>query len=320
VRIAIIGTGGVGAHFGSCLIRGGEEVHLVTTPRHVEAIRGGGVVDLTDEGEARAHPASVTSDPGDIGPVDAVVVAVKLYQFEDATGRIGPLIGPGTVALTLQNGVTAPGMLGRRIGADHVLPGTANIVAWLEGPGRVRQTGGRPAVAIAARPLGSPRPDPRDRQAGGADPRAQALADAFARGGVSARLARDIDRTLWEKFALICTMGGVNALAHATTGEVRSFPPTRRLMEQSLAEVRAVATARGVALTDEDCARVLAQLDAVQAGSTTSMQRDLEQGRPSEFDALNGALVALADESGVDVPLQRVICAVLGLHAHRGHV
>ncbi len=322
MRIAIIGTGGVGAHYGSCLIRGGQEVHLVTTPRHVEAIEAGGLVDVTDGGTQILRPASATTDPADVGPVDAVIVTVKLYQFEAATARADALIGPGTVALTLQNGVSAPGLLARRIGPDHVLPGTAAIVAWLEGPGRVRQTGGRPSVTIAARTLadaeapssGAGTPSSR------ADPRAQALADAFARGGVGATLAEDIDRALWTKFALICTMGGVNTLADATVGEVRSFPPTRALMEESLDEVLAVARARGVGLTPEDCAGVLAQLDGVAADSTTSMQRDLQQGRPSELGFLNGALVDLAREAGVDVPLHRTIVAVAGLHARRGRV
>lgn len=313
MRIAVIGTGGVGAFLGGALIDAGAEVHLVSTPRHVEAVRARGLVLASDEGERVLTPASITTDAAGIGTVDAVLVTTKLYQLEEALAGLEHLVGPDTLVLTLQNGVSAPGMVAGRVGADHVVPGLAVIVAWVEGPGRVRRTGPVPGITIGAHPLSA-------APGGDADPRCGALVEAVRAGGLHADVAGDVWRALWKKFSLITTMGGVNCLANATTGEVRSFGPTRDLMERSLAEVRALANARGVALSQHDTEDVMAQLDRVAESSTTSMQRDLRSGHVSELPWLNATVVEMAAESGVDVPFHTIATAVMSLFARRGHV
>lgn len=313
MRIAVIGTGGVGAFFGGALIDAGEEVHFVSTPRHVEAVGTSGLRIDTDEGGRVVRPASITTDAGTIGTVDAVIVATKLYQLADSLRSLDALVGPDTVVLTLQNGVSAPGMVADRVGEDRVVPGLAVIVAWVEGAGHVRQSGPRPSVTIGSHTLGAGGDAPTD-------PRCSALVDSLRRGGVGAALDPDIDRALWRKFSLITTMGAVNCLANATTGEVRSFAPTRELMLRSLTEVRALADARGIGLTEDDVAVVMAQLDAAAASSTTSMQRDLQAGHVSELPWLNATVVDLAGEAGVDVPFHSIATAVMGLFARRGHV
>lgn len=348
MKIALIGTGGIGGYFGACLIADGQEVHLVSTARHVEAISTHGLRITTDDGDRVVHPASVTTDPHHVGEVDLVLVALKMPQLRAGLDELAPLVGPHTVVVSLQNGVSAPEMLVHALGAGHVVPGLAVIVSWVEGPGHIRQIGGAPGLVVgehllpaSRRPIPSlPDPDaptrsdqhvgvpgpsthPSTPPARSGDPLPSTIAElvaALRRQGVRASTDRDIDHALWVKFALIATFGAVNTLAHATIGEVRSFAPTRALMLRSLEEVRQVAATRGVDLTPTDLSGVLDQLDAVSADSTTSMQRDLTAGRESELPDLNGALVDMADRAGLDIPFQRTATAVLSLHALRGHV
>lgn len=115
-------------------------------------------------------------------------------------------------------------------------------------------------------------------------------------------------------------MGGVNVLANATVGEIRSFDETHALWTKSVKEVQSVARASGVDLTNEDCEKIVGELDSYPEASTSSMQRDLIAGKLSELEYLNGALVAKADAAGIDVPLQRLIVTIARLHAKRGRV
>ncbi|MDN6795436.1 MAG: 2-dehydropantoate 2-reductase [Propionibacterium sp.] len=329
MKIALIGTGGIGGYFGACLIADGQEVHLVSTARHVEAISTHGLRITTDDGDRVVHPASVTTDPHHVGEVDLVLVALKMPQLRAGLDELAPLVGPHTVVVSLQNGVSAPEMLVHALGGGHVVPGLAVIVSWVEGPGHIRQIGGAPGLVVGEHLLPASRrptpslPDPDAPPTHSGDPLPSTIAElvaALRRQGVRASTDRDIDHALWVKFALIATFGAVNTLAHATIGEVRSFAPTRALMLRSLEEVRQVAATRGVDLTPTDLSGVLDQLDAVSADSTTSMQRDLTAGRESELPDLNGALVDMADRAGLDIPFQRTATAVLSLHALRGHV
>ncbi|MCI1963689.1 MAG: 2-dehydropantoate 2-reductase [Ancrocorticia sp.] len=310
MRIAIIGTGGIGAYYGSRLIADGQEVHFVATPRHVEPVRKRGLIAHTDQhGDATFWPASITTNPRDIGQVDVVVVAVKLYQLDSALEGIAALLKGDTIVFSTQNGVTAPEILARRVGAEHVVPGICYVLAYLEGPGEVTQKGAQPAFTAGPRTI-----------AGTENPLIAEFVAALARQGVAAVVDPTIEHAQWSKFALIATFGGVCGLADATIGEVRDFEPTRELLETSLKEVQELARARGVTLTDDDVAEIMRRFAVQDPSGTTSMQRDIAAGKPSELDFLNGAVASMAHEAGVAVPVNEVAVAVLGLRARRNAV
>ena len=318
MKIAIIGTGGIGAYYGSRLIADGQEVHFVATERHVTPVRERGLVAHTEEhGEGVFEPASITTDPADIGVVDIVLVTVKLYQLEVALQGAEALIGPDTLVFSTQNGVTAPEILASRFGRDHVVTGICFILAFLEGPGEVRQKGARPGFTVGAHTLAQSDDTPYDVVADAPDPRIQALIDSLVRAGVAATIDPNIQHAQWVKFALIATFGGVCGLADTTIGEIRGYEPTRALLRQSLDEVRALAHARGITLTDADLEEIMRRFMVQDPGGTTSMQRDIAEGKPSELDELNGAVVAMAKESGVPVPFHSIALAVLGMRAAR---
>ena len=141
MRIAVIGAGGVGGVFGAHLVRGGHEVAFLARGAHLRAMRDVGLIIETDEGPWPVPFALASDDPRQIGPVDAVVMAVKTWQLDEAASSVLPLLRPDTVVLPLQNGVEATEQLAVAFGAERVLVGLCGVISWITGPGKVRVLG-----------------------------------------------------------------------------------------------------------------------------------------------------------------------------------
>jgi 2-dehydropantoate 2-reductase len=294
MRIAIFGTGGAGGYFGARLARSGEDVVFIARGKHLEAIRSNGLRVDAREGEIVIQPAQATDRPGEVGAVDAVLLGVKAWQVPEAAEAMRPLIGPATFVVPLQNGVEAPAQLVAALGAEHVLGGLCGTLSWLTGPGRIRSIGGVHFVKFGEL-------DNRPSE------RAGRLGRAFDRAGVDVEIPSDIERALWEKFLFVVSLGGVGAVTRAPVGVLRSVPETRRMLEQCMNEILAVARARRVALSDTVIVEKLALVDSLDPSGTTSLHRDLAEGRPSELEAWNGAVARLGREAGVATPLHEFI-------------
>jgi 2-dehydropantoate 2-reductase len=299
MRIAIFGTGGAGGFFGAQLARAGEDVTFIARGEHLKAIRKRGLTVETPRGEIVIHPARATDDPAQVGVVDVVLVGVKSWQVLEAAHAIRPLMGPATFAVPLQNGVEAASQLASVFGVDHVLGGLCGTLSWLTGPGRIRSIGDVHFVKIGE----------LDNRA---SERAERLRAAFERAGVNVEVPSDIHQALWEKFLFVVSLGGLGAVARAPVGVIRTLPETRRMLKQSMQEILAVARARQVPLDDTVVADKLAFVDSLAPDGTTSLQRDIAEGKPSELEAWNGAVVRLGREAGVSTPLHEFIyCSLL---------
>jgi 2-dehydropantoate 2-reductase len=251
------------------------------------------------EGDFVVRPARVTDDPAALGPVDVVLLGVKAWQVPQAAEAMRPLVGERTFVVPLQNGIEAPEQLATVLGASRVLGGLCRVLANVEGPGHIRHAGVAPYIAFGELDASS-------------SARAEALREAFSRArGVSAEIAPDIRVAMWSKFLFIAALGGVGALTRAPVGVIRSQPESRRLLEQALEEIYAVAVANRIALPPDTVARTLAFIDGMPADATASMQRDIIQGRPSELEAQVGAVVRLGERLGIAVPVHRMIYAAL---------
>jgi len=299
VRIAVFGSGAVGGYFGGRLAEAGEDVAFVARGEHLAAIRRSGLRVTSIDGDFVVQPARATDDPATLGAVDVVLLGVKAWQVAAAAGAIRPLVGPGTVVLPLQNGIEAPDLLADALGAEHVLGGLCRIIGYLVAPGQIRHAGAEPYIAF-----GSLEPSTRDR--------AEALRTAFGRTrGVRAEIPSDIRAAMWSKFLFIAALGGVGALTRAPVGIIRGDPECRRLLQDAMVEIRAVAVGHGIALPADLVQQTLAFVDSLPADGTASMQRDIVHGRPSELDAQVGAVVRLGQRVGVAVPLNRIILSAL---------
>src|ERR671932_659855 len=140
MRIAVMGSGGVGGFFGGLLARAGEDVTFVARGAHLEAIRSRGLTVNSPVVGDFTVSAPATDDPGTIGSVDLVVVGVKTYDLEAAAGQARPLIGSHTAVLPLQNGIDATDRIAQVLGWQPVLTGVAYVLSSLEAPGVIRHT------------------------------------------------------------------------------------------------------------------------------------------------------------------------------------
>ncbi len=141
MRIAIVGTGGIGAPLGASLATAGQDVAFLARGAHLAAMRTNGLRVEGDRGETVVRPVEATDDPAAIGPVDLVLFCVKLWDVETAGEQIHPLIGSETAVIPLQNGIDASERLSPILGAGHVLGGVARVSGSIVAPGVVRQTG-----------------------------------------------------------------------------------------------------------------------------------------------------------------------------------
>ncbi len=299
LEIAVFGTGAVGGYFGGRLAEAGENVRFIARGQHLAAIREQGLQVSSIAGDFLIRPASATDQPAGAGPVDVVLVAVKAWQVTDATETIRPLVGERTMVVPLENGIEAPDQLASVLGARHVVGGLCRILAYVEGPGHIRHAGAAPYIAFG-------------ELDGSKSARVDALREAFARArGLAVEVPPDIRVAIWSKFVFIAALSGVGALTRAPIGSIRSQPETRRLLEQSLEEIHALARRTGVEVPGDLVATTLAYIDTMPADGLASMQRDMMQGRPSELEAQVGAVVRRAERLGLEVPVHRIIYAAL---------
>jgi 2-dehydropantoate 2-reductase len=289
MRIAVFGAGGVGGYFGGRLALAGEDVVFIARGAHLQAMRQEGLRVESPKGNFTVPSVQATDAPAQVGLVDAVLVAVKAWQVPEAAQAIRPMVGPETFVVPLQNGLEAPAQFAAALGASQVIGGTCVISSSISAPGCIQHAGLEPSVTLGEL---DNRPSPR----------AERLRQAFMRAEVTATVPADIQVAIWEKFMAI-RFGPVGAVTRAPVGVLRSIPETRQMVEQACHETLAVARARGIALPEDSPAKTMAALDSVPPGIIASLQRDIVAERPSEMDALIGALVRLGAEAGVATPV-----------------
>jgi len=294
----VVGAGGVGGYFGARLVQAGEEVVFVARGAQLAALRSRGLSIESPRGNASLGPQRASSDPAELGRVDAVLLCVKTWQVADTVPALRAMIGPETCVVPFQNGVEAADQLGELLGDGPVLGGVAKIVAYMDGPGRIRDVGGPTAAAFAEL-------DNRPSE------RVERLRDAFRRATLEVETPADIHAAVWSKFLFVATAGGVGAVARMPIGILRRIPETRALLQGGMAEIAALAAARRVRLPDDIVDRTMAFVDTLPAEGTASLQRDIADGRRSELEAWSGAVVRLGRSAGVATPVHTFIYSSL---------
>jgi 2-dehydropantoate 2-reductase len=302
MRIAIVGSGGVGGYFGGRLAASGTDVAFLARGAHLAALRERGLRIISPAGDVHVTPVQASDDPAAIGPVDVVFFAVKLYDTEAAARLLPPLVGPTTLVVPFQNGVDAIDTLASAVGRSHVAGGTAYVAAVIEEPGVIRHT------AMGRLIFGS--------LDGGRSELLETLADHCRRASIDALLSDRIEVDIWAKFARLTVFSGMTAVTRCPVGPIRDDPALAAMMRAGVDESIAVARARGIPLPDTLAAEIDAATAALPSQAKSSMLQDLERGRPLELPWLSGAIVRLGAEAGVNTPIHRFIVTVLGPHAN----
>lgn len=295
MRIAVFGAGGVGGYFGGRLAQAGEDVVFIARGDHLKAMLKQGLKVNSVKGDFLVKPVQATNDPAQVGIVDVVLVCVKAWQVPDAAEAIRPMIGPDTVALPLQNGLEAPTQLATVLGNQHVLGGLCGLSTFIIGPGHIRHAGADPWIRF-----GELDNHPSERVEG--------LRQVFDRAsGLTVEIPPDIQVALWMKFLFITVWSGVGAITRTPLGIWRSLPETRQMAENALKEIISVAQVHNVRLPENAMPTTMNMYDSFPPEITTSIQRDIAQGRPSEIDAQIGAVVRFGRAADVATPLHKFI-------------
>lgn len=303
MRVAVMGSGGLGGYFGALLARGGTDVSFIARGEHLEAMRRDGL--RIDGGPDPFHLEHVcaTDNPAEIGPVDLVMVCVKLWDTEVALHQLWPLVGPDTALVSFQNGVLKDSYLRAAYGESRVIGGVAYVATKVSAPGVISQTGPLQRLIV-----------------GEFDGRRTARVEAFhaaaLAGGIDAQVSSDIRRAIWEKFVFLVGLSATTTTMRVPIGPIRENPQSRALLLDLMHEVVKVGRAHGVALPEDYAEQRLEFADAVSAEMTSSMHHDLERGNRLEVRWVSGGVVELGKEVGVDTPLNRSVADILSIHAN----
>ncbi|MEM8533862.1 MAG: 2-dehydropantoate 2-reductase [Chloroflexota bacterium] len=301
MKIAVIGSGGVGGYLGGMLALAGYEVTFVARGAHLRAMRTRGLYIERHAGETLSiAPVDATDDPREIGTADLILLTVKSYDLLPLLDEIAVLVGPDTTVVTLQNGVEAPQMVATTLGPSTILPGLVYSEVSIKEPGTIMQ-----GSAVSRVILGE--------LDGSLTERIQQIKAAFLAATINVTLSTNILGALWNKFCFICAMGGVTTLTRQTLGAILSDPEGRMLLETVMTEVRALGQSYDIRFDEDPVAAGMATAERFDPDAKSSMLRDLERGSRLELEALNGAAVRLARAHQIEVPANHAIYTAIRL-------
>ena len=293
MELLIIGAGAMGGLFGA-LLAPHAAVSLLTTNQEHAAVMGGHGLTLVDlDGATRRVPVRVLTDPQDYGRrADVVLVCTKTRATAQAAATVCDLLAADGLALTLQNGLGNLEQLVAAVGAQRAAAGVTSQAATLLAPGRVRHAGSGPTV------LGIPP---------GREEAITAVAGLFTRAGLETRISDDVDSLLWSKLIVNVGINALTALLRVPNGVLAQTPECDLLMARAVAEAVAVARALSIGLDGERQLERVREVCLRTADNRASMLQDILRGRPTEIDAINGAVVARGQAAGVDTPVNLLL-------------
>jgi 2-dehydropantoate 2-reductase len=298
MRIAVVGTGGVGGGFGAALAKAGADVSFIARGAHLAAMKAQGLQVRSDRGDIHLVPTQATEHPAELGEVDIVLFCVKLWDVESAGQHIRPLIGPDTAVIPLQNGIDAAERLIPILGPNAVMGGVAQISASIVAPGLIQQVGTFMRMIFGE----------LDRKR---SKRAEDFLALCLKAGFDATLSEQIQTELWMKFILLASNASVMALARQPIGKLRDDPDLRPIFLAAWQETIDVGRASGVALPTDALDRILDFTSHVPPAMKASMALDLDRGNRLELPWLGGKVVELGRQLGVPTPTHNMLAAML---------
>jgi len=301
MRIAAMAAGAVGGYFGARMAAAGHDVHFIARGKLLEAIRARGLKVESTLGDLHLNNAQATADPRDVGPVDVVLFAVKLWDTETAAEFARPLVGPQTRVITFQNGVDSVERIAPILGGNTI-GGSAYIASVMKEPGVIAHTS-QFARMVCGRIDGKP------------DETVEAFAAAAKQAGIDIAATREMDLQRWQKFTFLVGLSGATAAMRQPIGPILADPTTREFFHDLMREVVAVGRAKGVPLAPDFADTQFKFAQTAPPSMKASLAHDLERGNRLEVDWLAGKVAALGRELGVPTPANAAVHAVLKLHA-----
>jgi 2-dehydropantoate 2-reductase len=302
MKIAVMGTGGVGGYFGARLAHAGADVKFVARGKHLEAIQQRGLEVKSPLGDLHLDGVDATSDPSEIGPVDLVLFGVKLWDTESAAKAIAPLITRQTAVISFQNGVVKDDILRSVAGSQSVVGGVCYIAATIAEPGVIAHSGSMQKLVFG-------------EYNGQKTDRVLRFKECCERARIDAEISQDIGKTVWEKFVFLVGLSGSTATVRKPIGAVRSNPESRHLLKNIMEEAVRVGRAEGIRLEPDFAEDRLRFCDQLPEGMTSSMLNDLERGNPLEVQWLSGDVSRRGARLDIPTPVNTAVFDILSPHA-----
>ncbi|MDX9883299.1 MAG: 2-dehydropantoate 2-reductase [Prolixibacteraceae bacterium] len=293
MKIVVIGTGGVGGYFGAKLARAGNDVVFIARGEHLKAIHDKGLTVKSILGDFHVDHPKATDTISETGQADLILIGVKAWQIKEIRDELKTAIHSGSMILPLQNGVSAVEELREAISNTNILGGLCRIISKIESPGVINHFGINPTIVFGETDNSEPE-------------RVQQLKVLFDKAEINSQISKDIDADLWKKFISIC-VSGLLAVTRTTYGQLRELSETRQMMIDLLKEGYALSQKIGVAIEADYVDKSVSFIDSFPYSSTSSLTRDIWEGRPSEIDYQNGTIVRLGKKYGVDTPVNQFV-------------
>ena len=306
MKIAIIGSGGVGGYFGARLMQAGNDVSFVARGAQLKAMQTNGLHIKSILGDFKVKKVKATDRITAIKEPDLIILAVKAWQIKEIRAELNKILSKDTTILPLQNGVLAAKELLEVIDKKHVLGGLCRIISKIEEPGVIHHTGVTPGIVFGE--LDQSKTE-----------RIKNIQHLLKKAHIEARIAEDIEADLWKKFIAIC-VSGLLAVSNTTYGELRTMHESRQLMIELLQEIFLLSQKVGVKIEPDFIEKTVSFIDTFPYDSTSSLTRDVWAKRSSEIDYQNGTVVKLGEKYGVATPINRFVyhCLLPGEFKARG--
>lgn len=293
MKIAVIGAGGVGGYFGGRLARANLDVTFLARGEHLREIQQNGLRVKSVNGDFIIDNARATDSIQEIGFADIIILAIKAWQVREISRELASIVKKNTIFLPLQNGVLTAEELAENIPSANIIGGLCKIISKVESPGVINHFALDPVVIFGEF-------DSRGTE------RAELLKSVFDRAGVNAIISDDITADLWKKFIAIC-VSGLLAVTKTNYGELRELKETRQLMTELIREIFTLSQRLKINIEPEFPDRLISLIDTYPYQTTSSLTRDVWEGRPSEIEYQNGTVVRLGEKYGVATPVNRFV-------------
>jgi len=309
MKISIIGSGAMGSLFGGRLSLAGQEVVLYDVYReHVDAINASGLsIEDAATGEVTVVHPKASANPAAVAGSDVLIIFVKSTATAEAAAQFKSFAKPGTIALTLQNGLGNEEILRNYFGASGTAAGVTSQGATFLGPGKIRHAGKGPTHMAMS---------------DGDSVKLAKLAEALSAAGFETYVDKDVANMVWSKLLINVGINALTGILNLKNGQLLDYEDVKSLMAGLVNEAIAVAKARGVRLSYEDPVATVYDVALKTGANTSSMLQDFQKNRQSEIDFMNGAIVREAQALGIPVPLNdamtRLVRTMDRIHTTKG--
>ena len=298
MKIAIMGSGGLGGFFGGWLAESGADVSFIARGEHLDAMRANGLMVTSQLGDRHVENVQATDDPNKVGPVDIILFCVKNYDLEAAAENCRPMLGPDTAVISILNGCDAAERIGAKLGPGYAVPGLTFVPSNIASPGVIAHLGDKTDIVFG-------------EMDGTQSSRLAAFRDICSEAGLNAQVSSDITTAVWSKFVGWAAVSTVTSASRRSFGGLQSRPELIQLFRDLVTENIEVGRAKGAHLPDGLIDKLVALIATYPPDSKTSMLVDLERGKPLEVETACGTIVRLGENLGVKTPLNRALYAIL---------